>query len=79
MARNTSVVLGEHFESFVSDKVAQGRYESTSEAIRAGLRLLEENEVKLDRLKFVLATGEIELDNGQGLDGEQFMNELING
>lgn len=78
MARNTSVVLGEHFEGFVSEKIAQGRYESTSEAIRAGLRLLEENEVKLDRLKAVLASGELELDKGEGIDGETFMNVLIN-
>lgn len=79
MARNTSVVLGEHFEGFVSEKIAQGRYGSTSEAIRAGLRLLEEHESKLDRLKIVLASGELELDKGEGIDGEPFMNALING
>ena len=78
MARNTSVVLGEHFEGFVSEKIAQGRYESKSEAIRAGLRLLEENETKLDSLKAVLASGELELDQGEGADGESFMNALIN-
>ena len=77
MARNTSVVLGEHFEGFVSEKIKQGRYESTSEAIRAGLRLLEENETKLDNLRIVLAAGELELEKGEGIDGETFMNVLI--
>ena len=61
MSRNTSVVLGEHFEGFITKKVAQGRYESTSEAIRAGLRLLEENEAKLDHLKTRLNAAERDL------------------
>jgi antitoxin ParD1/3/4 len=68
MARNTSVVFGKHFEGFVSEKVAQGRYESTSEAIRAGLRLLEENETKLDNPILTLATAELELEAGHGTD-----------
>ena len=79
MARNTSVVLGKHFEGFVSEKIAEGRYESASEAIRAGLRLLEEHETKLDKLKAVLASGELDLDSGQAVDGEAFMEDLING
>lgn len=79
MPRNTSVTLGKHFDGFIKSKVQEGRYGSTSEAIRAGLRLLEEQETKLDRLKAVLAAGEAELDQGQGIDGDTFMNKLING
>jgi antitoxin ParD1/3/4 len=79
MARNTSVTLGKHFDGFIETKVKEGRYGSTSEAVRAGLLLLEEQEMKLDRLKTVLATGEAELDQGQGIDGNSFMNELIDG
>ncbi|MDN4504173.1 type II toxin-antitoxin system ParD family antitoxin [Alteromonadaceae bacterium BrNp21-10] len=77
MPRNTSVTLGEHFDSFVESKVREGRYGSTSEAIRAGLRLLEEKETKLDRLKAVLSAGEAQLNNGLGVDGDTFMNDLI--
>ena len=77
MARNTSVILGKHFDSFVSEKIEQGRYESTSEAVRAGLRLLEENETKLDNLRLALAKGEQELDANLGTDGAAFMYELI--
>ena len=41
MARSTSVTLGEHFDHFVAERVQQGRYQSVSEVVRAGLRLLE--------------------------------------
>ncbi|NQY65767.1 MAG: type II toxin-antitoxin system ParD family antitoxin [Alteromonadaceae bacterium] len=77
MQRNTSVTLGEHFGDFVSDKIRQGRFESTSEAVRAGLRLLEEHEVKLDLLRNKLSNGEAQLDQGEGVDGDSFMQELI--
>lgn len=79
MPRNTSVTLGKHFDSFVEGKVKEGRYGSASEAIRAGLRLLEEHEAKLEHLKRTLAVGEKQLDMGESVDGESFMNELIDG
>jgi len=77
MQRNTSVTLGEHFSDFVESKIRQGRYESTSEAVRAGLRLLEERESKLDFLKKKLAVGEAQIDAGESVDGEAFMQELL--
>ena len=77
MQRNTSVTLGEHFAGFIEDKIRQGRFESTSEAVRAGLRLLEEHEAKLDLIRKKLAIGEAQLDQGEGVDGDAFMQELI--
>ena len=77
MQKNTSVTLGEHFGEFVEDKIQQGRFESTSEAVRAGLRLLEEHEAKLDLLRQKLSVGETQLDQGKGIDGDAFMQELI--
>lgn len=77
MARNTSVSLGDHFESFVDGRVKVGRYASASDAVRAGLRLLEQEEIKLEVLRQTLAAGESQLDQGQGIDGESFMNDLI--
>ena len=58
MARNTSVTLGEHFDHFVAERVQQGRYQSVSEVVRAGLRLLEEDEIKLSELRQKLEAAE---------------------
>lgn len=77
MGKNTSVSLGDHFETFVEKRVKEGRYASASDAVRAGLRLLEQEETKLDLLRKKLAKGELELDQGKGIDGESFLDELI--
>lgn len=58
MQKNTSVTLGAHYEKFIAQQVAQGRFGTTSEAIRAGLRLLEEQEMKLAALRRALVEGE---------------------
>lgn len=55
---NTSVSLSPHWEQFIAEKLAEGRYASASELIRAGLRLLEEQEQKLDRLRELIREGE---------------------
>ena len=71
MARNTSVTLGQHFDEFVSEKIAAGRFQTVSEVVRAGLRKLEEEESKLQALKEKLQAGEnspiIESFNGKQL------------
>jgi antitoxin ParD1/3/4 len=58
MHKNTSVTLGAHYEKFIAQQVSQGRFGTTSEAIRAGLRLLEEREMKLAALRRALVEGE---------------------
>ena len=58
VSKNTSFSLGEHFHNFVETQVGQGRYSSASDVVRAGLRLLEEQEAKLAALRAALVEGE---------------------
>ena len=58
MTKNTSISLGEHFGGFIEQQLAHGRYGSASEVVRAGLRLLEEQEVRLATLRHALEEGE---------------------
>ena len=58
MPRNTSVSLGDHFTGFIGERVASGRYNSASDVVRAGLRLLEEHEARVEALRGALVEGE---------------------
>ena len=58
MAKNTSVVLGRDLEKFIKTQIRKGRFGSASEAVRAGLRLLEEQELRLAALRSALVEGE---------------------
>jgi antitoxin ParD1/3/4 len=57
MGRNTSVSLGDYFETFVDSRVTEGRFKNASEVIRAGLRLLEEEEQKILALRRAIKDG----------------------
>lgn len=71
MSKNTSVILGEHFEKFVGSQIAGGRYNSTSEVVRAGLRVLEEEEIKLEALRAAIVEGD------ESPDSDVSMQELF--
>ena len=58
MAKNTSITLGEHFDGFIAQQIECGRYASASEVVRAGLRVLEDKESKLNVLRQMLTDGE---------------------
>lgn len=75
MGRNTSISLGDHFEDFVDDKVSTGRFKNASEVIRAGLRLLEEEEVKILHLKKAITEG---IDSGvaRNFDPKKHLEKL---
>jgi len=75
MARNTSVTLGDHFEAFITSKIKQGRFQSVSEAVRAGLRKLEEDEARLDELRTRLQAGE-NSPHTEKFDSGEFLKKL---
>jgi antitoxin ParD1/3/4 len=55
--KNTSVSLGDYFDKFVQSQVSSGRYKNVSEVIRAGLRLLENEESKAIALREAIRAG----------------------
>ena len=57
MAKTTSISLGEHFADFVEKQVSSGRYGSASEVVRAGLRTLEEHEIRHQALQKAITEG----------------------
>ena len=58
MAKNTSMLLGSHFEQFIEEQIASGRFSSASEVVRTALRLMEAEELKKKELNKALAIGE---------------------
>ena len=54
----TGIILTERFEAFANTQVESGRYSSVSEVVCAGLRVLEEREMKTEALRTALAEGE---------------------
>ena len=61
MSKNTSISLGNYFDQFIQSRIREGRFKNVSEVIRAGLRLLEEEESKAAALKNAVQEG---IDSG---------------
>ena len=72
MARNTSISLDDHFADFLAKEVASGRYGSVSEVVRAGLRLLEGQELHFGALRSALVEGE-ESGAPEKIDFDEFL------
>jgi antitoxin ParD1/3/4 len=75
MGKNTSISLGSHFEHFVEDSVSTGRFQNASEVIRAGLRLLEEDENRIIQLKAAIEEG-IKSGRAINFDPEKHLSSL---
>lgn len=73
----TSVALSPHFEHFIREQVESGRYNNASEVVRAGLRLLEDQQqqasLKLEALRAAIAAG---LASGPGVPADEVFDRL---
>lgn len=57
MSKNTSITLGNYFDQFIQSQISDGRYKNVSEVVRAGLRLLEDEESKIIALREAIREG----------------------
>ncbi|MFZ1750691.1 MAG: type II toxin-antitoxin system ParD family antitoxin [Saprospiraceae bacterium] len=71
MSRNTSIILGDHFDEFIKSEVESGRYSSASEVIRSGLRLIEDESKKIKLINEALVVGE-KSGESEYFDNDQF-------
>ncbi len=78
MSKNTSVSLGNYFEDFVSSQISAGRYKNVSEVIRAGLRLLEDEESKSTALKNAIQEG-LNSPRVENFDFDEHLTKLKSG
>ena len=60
-----SYVVGERFEQFISKQLETGRFNNASEVVRAGLRLLEDEEARLEELRQLIAEGDADFEAGR--------------
>lgn len=75
MNKNTSISLGNHFDQFIQNSISEGRFKNASEIIRAGLRLLEEEESKVIALKSAIQEG-IESGIAHDFDPKEHLESL---
>jgi antitoxin ParD1/3/4 len=75
MGRNTSISLGSHFENFIESTVNNGRYSNASEVVRAGLRLLEDEENRIISLRNAIKEG-IESGIAEDFEPKKFLESL---
>ncbi|MCA8953597.1 MAG: type II toxin-antitoxin system ParD family antitoxin [Planctomycetes bacterium] len=74
-----SVSFTPHQAEFLAACVASGRYQSASEVVREGLRLLEDQQrrrnAELDRARGLIREGAAQLDRGSVVDSDTFFHE----
>jgi antitoxin ParD1/3/4 len=76
-----NVHLTPELEQLVQNKVKTGRYNSASEVVREALRLLEEHDhirqMRVQEMRRKIQEGWDSLQRGEGIDGEEFMAQLV--
>lgn len=75
MSKNTSITLGTYFDQFIQGILKEGRYKNASEVVRAGLRLLEEEERKIINLRNAIEEG-VSSGINEDFNPEKHLQEL---
>lgn len=75
MSKNTSITLGSYFDQFIQGILREGRYKNASEVVRAGLRLLEEEEQKIIALRHAIDEG-VNSGFAEDFDPEEYLKML---
>lgn len=75
MSKNTSITLGEYFDAFLENEVKKGQFKNKSEVIRAGLRLLEIQQNKIEAINKALVEGE-ESGYIENFDNDEFLEKM---
>ncbi|GJL80149.1 MAG: hypothetical protein NPINA01_31380 [Nitrospinaceae bacterium] len=65
MSTNKSYTLGKHYEHFIARQVGEGRFNNASEVVRAGLRMLEDYEIRMKELRGLIDEGDSAIAAGQ--------------
>lgn len=76
-----SIVVGDHFDTFIEMQIGSGRFNNASEVVRAGLRLLEDHETRLAELRALVAEGDADLTAGRQTvvrSTEEFVATIVN-
>jgi antitoxin ParD1/3/4 len=75
-------VIGDRYESFINRNVAEGRFNNASEVVRAGLRMLEDYETRLDALRREIAIGDADIEAGRVTEygsTEELFDDIMHG
>ena len=71
-----SADLGTSLEKFVAELVKSGRYNSKSEVLREGIRIIQDREARLAALNAAIARGLADADAGRSRPADEFFDEL---
>ncbi len=80
MSTNKSYSLGNHYEDFIRNQVAEGRFNNGSEVVRAGLRMLEDYEARMNELRTLIEVGDAAITKGQVktyADAEELTTDIV--
>ena len=81
MARAKTFSLGDAYEGILADLVRNGRFGTETEAVRAGIRMLADYEMKMRSLRQEIGLAEAEIAAGLGkvyASGNDLLNDVMN-